>query len=169
MTDEQFEANDKLFGWESCNHENGGKPGCRTCDPSKLRIFDRYEFLLAREKMLLSATIIDLARRHAWAMALYTSFKNIERAVVARVEHDYSLVSKSGLTDRLIETIREASKKELERPVYHDRKTLPPCPGCNGTGDVGEGSEQQHCIHCGGDGRLDVERLAYMKQRGAQI
>jgi len=169
MTDAEFAAKDALFGWDRCTHEGIGQPGCRTCDPQKLRVYDRYEFLIERSQMLLNATITDLARRHAWAMALYTSFRNVEKTVVARIEHDYSLTSKSGLTDRVIEVIRALSKKELERPVFGEKKAAPPCPGCNGKGDVGEGDEQQHCIHCGGDGKLDVERLAHMKQRGAEI
>jgi hypothetical protein len=168
-TQEEILTSDALFGWVRCSHENGGNPGCRICDQQKLRVYDRYEFLLERERTVIAAIVTDLARRHAWAMALYTAFKNVEKTVVARIEHDHALTSKSGLIDRVIEVIREQSKKELDHPIFDEKKAAPPCPGCNGKGDVGEGDEAQHCIHCGGDGKLDVARLVLMKKRGAEI
>ncbi len=158
-----------LYGWERCTHAGIGKPGCRTCDPDKGRVAARYEWLLQRETEMLHATIKDLARRHAWAMSLYSAFQKLEKEVVAQIEHDYALMSKDDLKTRVAEVIKKLSTKELERPIYTDSKVVPPCPGCDGKGVVGEGSESQHCLHCGGDGKLDVERLATMKKRGARI
>jgi hypothetical protein len=161
-------SDELMYGWERCTHEGIGQPGCRTCDPDKVRVSNRYEWLLKRETAVLNATITDLARRHAWAMALYSAFKKIGREVDARIEHDHALTSKDGLRARVAEVIKELSAKELDRPIYVDRQVSPPCPGCNGTGDIGA-DEEVHCHHCGGDGKLDVERIAHLKKLGAQI
>ena len=122
MTDEEFAAKDALWGWDRCTHEGIGQPGCRTCDPMKLRVFDRYEFLIERSQMLLNATLTDLARRHAWAMSLYTAFKKIGKEIDVRIEHDHALTSKDGLKARVAEVIKELSAKELDRPIYVDRQ-----------------------------------------------
>lgn len=37
----------EMYGWDRCTHEGIGMPGCRTCDPDKFRVAERYELLLS--------------------------------------------------------------------------------------------------------------------------
>jgi hypothetical protein len=37
----------EMYGWAFCSHAGIGLPGCRTCDPDKFRVAERYELQLA--------------------------------------------------------------------------------------------------------------------------